>query len=316
MLTDPPVNLLPVDIRGFRHGNTGIDYVHRFDSGKVGPSVMINAATHGNEVCGAHALKYLFEHDIRPCRGSLYLSFANVAAYESFDERQPTASRYVEEDFNRLWSDDILDGSRTSVEVRRAQQLRPAIRQVDYLLDIHSMHLPSPPLMLCGTAEKGRELAKLVGVPMDIVADAGHRAGPRLRDYNDFADLKSPKAALLIECGQHWDPASSDLAIEASFRFLAGLGIIDDDCAMSHLPSKAPPAQRIIEVTEAVTVLTDDFAFQHLYQGMEVIAKKGSLLASDGEREIRTPYDDCVLIMPSRRLVVGQTAVRLGRIVD
>jgi len=30
---------------------------------------------------------------------------------------------------------------------------------------------------------------------------------------------------------------------------------------------------------------------------------------------VRTPYDDCVLIMPSRRLVKGQTAVRLGRYV-
>jgi predicted deacylase len=315
MLTDPPVNLLPVDIQGFRHGNTGIDYVHRFDSGKAGPSVMINAVTHGNEVCGAHALKYLFDHDIRPCRGNLYLSFANVRAYQSFNEQKPTASRYMDEDFNRLWSDDILDGLRTSAEISRARELRPAVRQIDYLLDIHSMHLTSPPLMLCGMAEKGRALAKLVGVPMDVVADAGHRAGPRLRDYDDFANPASSKAALLIECGQHWDLASADLAIEASFRFLAGLGIIDDDCAISHLPSTAPTAQRIIEVTEAVTVLTDEFTFQDHYQGMEVIKKSGSLLATDGESEIRTPYDDCVLIMPSRRLVVGQTAVRLGRII-
>ena len=37
------------------------------------------------------------------------------------------------------------------------------------------------------------------------------------------------------------------------------------------------------------------------------------MIATDGEREIRTPYDDCVPIMPSRRLARGQTAVRLGR---
>jgi hypothetical protein len=30
---------------------------------------------------------------------------------------------------------------------------------------------------------------------------------------------------------------------------------------------------------------------------------------------VTTPYDDCVLIMPSRRLDKGQTAVRLGRYV-
>ena len=40
------------------------------------------------------------------------------------------------------------------------------------------------------------------------------------------------------------------------------------------------------------------------------------ILVVDDDREIRTPYDECVLIMPSRRLRRGQTAVRLGRIVS
>jgi hypothetical protein len=31
---------------------------------------------------------------------------------------------------------------------------------------------------------------------------------------------------------------------------------------------------------------------------------------------VRTPYDDCILIMPSRRLAPGLTAVRLGRLVS
>jgi len=31
----------------------GVPYVHTFDSGMAGPHVMINALTHGNEVCGA-----------------------------------------------------------------------------------------------------------------------------------------------------------------------------------------------------------------------------------------------------------------------
>jgi hypothetical protein len=39
------------------------------------------------------------------------------------------------------------------------------------------------------------------------------------------------------------------------------------------------------------------------------------VLGRDGERDVLTPYDNCVLIMPSRRLTKGQTAVRLGRLV-
>jgi hypothetical protein len=49
---------------------------------------------------------------------------------------------------------------------------------------------------------------------------------------------------------------------------------------------------------------------------LAVIGRRGTLLARDGEREIRTPYDDCVLIMPARRPRQGETAVRLGRFVD
>ena len=47
-----------------------------------------------------------------------------------------------------------------------------------------------------------------------------------------------------------------------------------------------------------------------------MIARQGTLIAHDGDQPIRTPYDDCVLIMPSRRLGPGLTAVRLGRFVD
>ena len=42
-------------------------------------------------------------------------------------------------------------------------------------------------------------------------------------------------------------------------------------------------------------------------------AKVGTVIAKDGGREIRTPYDNCVLVMPTRRITKGQTAVRLGR---
>jgi hypothetical protein len=46
---------------------------------------------------------------------------------------------------------------------------------------------------------------------------------------------------------------------------------------------------------------------------MEVIPKAGTVIANDGAEPVRTPYDDCVLIMPSRRTVAGHTAVRLGK---
>jgi len=76
------------------------------------------------------------------------------------------------------------------------------------------------------------------------------------------------------------------------------------------------PPQRAIEVTDVITIDSDDFAFVIPVAGLDVVTKRGTLLARDGEREIRTPYDDCVLIMPARRPRRGETAVRLGRFVS
>ncbi len=309
------LELLPIDISGYRAGNTGTDYLHHFDSGQPGPNVLITALTHGNEVCGAHALAVLFENDIRPSKGSLTLCFNNVDAYHSFDVDNPGASRFVDEDFNRLWADEILDGERQSSELTRARQVRAVVAEADYLLDLHSMHLPCPALMLCGTAAKGRRLAFAMGVPEHVVADPGHAAGPRMRDYGSFAMDNGEKTALLIECGQHWQDSSRQVAIHAVFHFLDALGVIERDAAAPYLAANPAP-QRMIEVVGPITIQTEAFRFSDEFTGLEVIAQAGTVIGHDGAQPVVTPHDDCVLIMPTHRPRVGQTAVRLGRFID
>ena len=63
-----PVELTAPDIEPYRKGNTGIEFVTTFDSGIAGPHVMINAVTHGNEICGAIALDKLFKAGVKPHR--------------------------------------------------------------------------------------------------------------------------------------------------------------------------------------------------------------------------------------------------------
>ncbi|HXP32319.1 MAG TPA: succinylglutamate desuccinylase/aspartoacylase family protein [Stellaceae bacterium] len=306
------VEIAPPDIAPYRAGNIGIDYVTTFDSGRAGPHVVVNALTHGNEICGAIALDHLFRSGLRPARGRLTLSFADVAAYLRFDPAAPNASRYVDEDFNRLWDAATLDGPRHSVELARARLLRPVFESADRLLDIHSMQYATAPLLLTGLTAKTVAFARRVGVPEIIVRDAGHAAGGRLRDYRALGDPAAPQLALLVECGQHWEERAPAVALDTTYRFLAAACVLEDEEARRRLAEPAPP-QRLIAVTTAVTIESDDFRFAGDYQGLEVIAKAGTVIARDGSRDIRTPYDDCVLIMPSRRLARGQTALRLGR---
>lgn len=311
-----PVEFEAPDISAYKAGNTGIDYVTTFDSGVLGPHVMVAAIVHGNEICGPVALDFLFKNDVRPVRGKLTLGFINIAAFETFDADNPEASRWIDEDFNRVWGEDVLDGPRDSVELRRAREIRSLIDDVDFLLDLHSMQHPTAPLMLAGPTLKARRLAQQIGYPAIVMCDQGHAAGRRLRDYGAFADESSPKNALLVECGQHWESSSVDVAREMTLRFLLQFEAVDPAFASAHLSPEPLAEQKVIDVSGPITIETEEFRFAHPYLGLEVIEKADTLIAWDGDKEIRTPYDNCVLIMPSRRLKPGQTAVRLGRFVD
>ena len=176
------VFLKPPDISAYRDGNTGVDYVHQFDSGKPGPHVMLSAVVHGNELCGAIALDHLLKNKVRPLQGKLTLAFMNVAAFLSFDPENPTFSRFIDEDFNRLWTKDVLAGNRDSVELRRAREVHPIVDTVDLLLDIHSMQTTTFPLIVAGPLAKGRDFASQFGITEMVVSDSGHKAGRRMRD--------------------------------------------------------------------------------------------------------------------------------------
>ena len=112
-----------------------------------GPALLVLGAVHGNEVCGAWAIKGLLEAGVRPRQGRLTLAFCNLAAFDRFDPANHDASRFVDEDLNRQWSPDRIAAGGT-LERRRAAALRPFVEQADWLLDLHSMHEPGQPLAL------------------------------------------------------------------------------------------------------------------------------------------------------------------------
>ena len=153
-------------------------------------------------------------------------------------------------------------------------------------------------------------MAARIGVPERVVGDHGHAGGRRMRDYGAFDDPASEKTALLIECGQHREKSAGDLAIESTMRFLAALGTVDASLVTEFAEPGQP--QRFFTVIEAVTIASDGFRFAQPFTGGEVIEKAGTLIGHDGDRPVVTPQDDIMLVMPSKRLWKGQTAVRLA----
>jgi hypothetical protein len=308
------VELQAPDIEPYRRSASGTEFVHVIDSGKPGPQAMVMALTHGNEICGAIALDRFLRQGVKPTRGRLVAAFANVEAFRRFDPANPYASRFVDEDFNRVWTREVLDGPRDSAELRRARQLRPFVESSDYLLDIHSMLEPSPPVMICGPLEKGIRFAFDVGVPQNVVSDTGHANGTRMRDYGGFGDPQSPKNALLVECGQHWEESSARIAWQTLWRYLRTLDMVDRAAADGQIEA-APAAPRLIRVTDAVIANSPAFRFARSFTGLEIVPRQGDVIAWDGDQAVRAPYDNCVLVMPvPNNVKTGLTAVRLGRI--
>lgn len=313
------------DLTRWRAGNCGTEGVWQFDSGRPGRHVMISALVHGNEICGAWAVAGLLEAlhaGLVPDNGRLTLVLANLEAFDRFDAAHHDASRFIDEDMNRQWIDARIDDGSTR-ERRRAAALRPFVQQADWLLDLHSMHEPSAPLLLTGVQPRNRQLAKRMGAPAYIVVDAGHKDGTRLRDYGRFGlpDSETGPAqdvrSLLIECGFHGDPASRDVARDQCWRFLSVAGIFDAARLAQALPGwkqADAPEQWALEVTAPVVAKSSGFRFNAPFTGLERFEKAGTVIGDNDGEPVTTPYDDCVLVMPSvRQARAGVTVVRFAR---
>jgi predicted deacylase len=309
-----PVELLPPRIDRWAMSPFGPPYVQARNSGEPGPEVLLTALVHGNEYSGALALDAFLSTGLAPRRGRITAVFCNTAAFERFDPRQPDGARYVDEDLNRVWSAERLDGQGRSVDLERARDIRPFVERATHLLDLHSMHEPSAPLLVTGLLARNIAFAQGLGTACQAVVDAGHAEGVRLRDYGRFGDSEGSGIALLLEAGQHWERAALPVARNVLMRFLVRCGALERGDVPSGwlLADASPPVP--IEVTHRVVARTMDFAFAQDYRGGETIRRAGTPIAIDAGEPVVTPYDDCVLVMPSlRQLRPGLTTVRLGR---
>ena len=186
-----------------------------------GPHVLVCALTHGNEICGAIALDKLFRRDpaaawpadagLRQCRG-----------LSGFDPRS-RRSRYVDEDFNRLW----LPQAGRPPQIGRTE---PRPRAAAGLGQRRSAARPAFDAVCDAAADAGGVTAALArigagrsGAEMDHVRQRPCRR-PRMRDYGGFGDPAGSKTALLIECGQHWERRAAQVAIDVMLRFLIATG--------------------------------------------------------------------------------------------
>ena len=166
---------------------------------------------------------------------------------------------------------------------------------------------PSDPLSLVADTQPAIQLGLSLGTPRLTVADPGHIAGRRLVDHARFTTPGSSAAAVLVEAGQHWDATTVGAMTQTARRALGLCGIT------GPAPAPLPEPPVLARVTETVTACSHNFLFLREFRGGEVIPEAGTVIAQDGAREIRTPHDNCLLVMPTPIAPRGHTAVRLAR---
>ncbi|MBL8336676.1 MAG: succinylglutamate desuccinylase/aspartoacylase family protein [Rhodoferax sp.] len=308
-----PAEIRRIDLSPYRESNTGVPYVHSFDSGRPGLHVMVNALTHGNEWCGMHVVCRLLDAGLRPRTGRLTLSLANVAACEA-GGADGTGSRFVDRDFNRLWHDDLLTADTQSVEARRAHALRPIVATVDRLLDLHSTWHALQPFFVLSQLPRVRALADTLAIPPRqlFLPDVWHE-GYHLIDYGAFRRPEASAVGLIAECGQHFAQSSVDTAWRVTVRFLQVHGLmVPEPGAPAPGPLPAPAALEHYEIAVPVIARTDALRLTCSYAGF-VRFSEGEVAAFDGDTPVLAPFDGAVLLAPRPAPKAGQQAFSWGR---
>lgn len=313
----PPPEVVPRDISAYRSGNTGVDYVHRFDSGVPGPSVGIAGLTHGNEVCGMTAVTSLLDLAIRPARGTLTLWLGNVAAYERMradDPANQTRHRFVDRDMNRVWGDDVLGADRDSAEARRARELLPFVESLDALLDIHSTTFCERPFQVYKATPANRAAADEIGMPAThVMLSGGQHSGLTMCERGRLGDPASGAIGLGVECGTHLSASSGDVARDCAWRFLARSGILAPGILARHAPTHAAPPdeQRRYLVDRVFRPSSDRARFARAFAPFEEVSA-GEPIVIDGDEVFRAPFDRCTILMPSPIVARGRDMVTLA----
>lgn len=275
---------------------------YAYAGAKPGPKLLCLGAIHGNETCGTSAImRVIAEIDAgvtKLAHGSVtFLPICNPAAYSQ-------NVRYTQENLNRVISKATAPAS---YEHALAQQIIALVDTHDILFDIHSYSSGKKPfLFLDQQDDEHAAYALSTGIENwitgwgDLYADQ-----PELSSGDTVGYARSVgKKALVIEAGQHSDPASHIVAYHALKNILSHHGVID-------MPvSTASTLTRKIRMT-ALHVKKSEGQFAAPWENLDPV-KKGDVLATFSNGEKITAPDDGYVILPRPQAQIGEEWIYFG----
>lgn len=294
-----------------------------------GPRLIITGAVHGNETCGTQALRRVTQEieqgSIKLSRGVLtVVPVTNPLAYAR-------GTRVGDRNLNRRLQPTPAP---REFEDEIANWLCPLLRAHDALLDLHSFHTGGEPFVMVGPENNSGSLepfsraaeeeafARVLGVRrfVDGWLDTYARGVARRR-LSPVAGMDCDEAygigtteymraggglALTLECGQHDDPRSPEVAYRAVINTLLHFGLIDGDAPQ---PANDRQSLRLYEVIDRHDA-ADTFAREwHSFDALPA----GTLIATRADGTPLVATEEGFIVFPNPNAAPGHEWFYLAR---
>lgn len=274
-----------------------------FDSGKKGPIFLVLGGVHGNEKCGTHAIG----RAIMELRSGIFsltsgkVVFVPICNPEAYRLNQ----RYYEVNLNRVVKKHEMA---SLYEQIIANELTGIIDTCDIMLDLHSYSSGVKPFLFVeyGTPEE-LAFAKAMRIENWVTGwNALYHDKKELweGDTCTYAFDKG-KLALLIECGQHDDPAAAQVGYRSIRLALAHFGLTGAFAADDE-----PPAPQVCKL-HSVHVKRASGKLVKPWQHLDTV-KKGTPVAQYDDGETLSSPVDGIIVMPVANAKVGEEWIFFG----
>lgn len=267
-----------------------------------GRKLLVLGAIHGNEKCGTEAINRViaefFSGSVALERGQVtFVPMCNPRAYDR-------DIRFIERNLNRYL---VPTENPDCYEARLGNILCPMLAECDVLLDIHSYTVGGEPFVLVGPENSDeRAFAASLGTSamltgwVDAYAATGRGAKTAGNEESTGTTEYARRfgaIATTIECGQHKDAQSPEVAYRAIHNAMRHLGLVKAD----SVELVAPP---LIAVTH-VHYRDAGWNFPKDWKHLEPLAR-GEIMATGPDEKTLVAPADGFIIMPKYGADTGE----------
>lgn len=264
--------------------------IYTYETHTPGPRFLFLGSVHGDEPCGSLAIDTICEkintEKIKILKGSItFIPRVNTQAYIS-------KVRFIDVNLNRVVK---KTKNPTTYEDTLAQELLSEIEKVDYVVDLHSMTAKTVPIVFVDyITQRNIELAKATGLS-DFVYGWSELYVETEQNADTISYTNSiGLAGITIECGQHSDPESFNVAYNSIINILSTYGLIKNSpLHTSHIEISAYVMQKIYFKDHNKDTLMKNYKNFDVIKYGDVIATRenGEKIISEIEGHIMLPND-------------------------